>query len=763
MDLSRRTAVRLGWVIILAAALMTVVFSSAQAAEPTPVKKVLILYSNGSDLPVHDLFARGLQEKLRQGSAFKIDYMYEYLEMPRYSSNKEYGAFLSRFLKEKYANNRPDLVVTHLEPAANFMIAFGEQIFPGVPAVLGLYEGEGETYTEPPVNYRNVVGMFGTKTAVDLILQTQPNTKRIYVVAGDSERERKAVAAFAGVAASFTGRVEFIYLNKLPFEEILATTKGLGGDSVILYFYIFRDVAGTTFVPGDALQRLYEVSPVPIYSSVSVYIGRGTVGGYMSSQEVLGSKVAVVAADVLLGYMAAHELIEKTVATEYIFDWRELKRWGIDEGRLPAGSRIEFRQASRWETYRWQIAGGVLVVAGQTALIGLLLVHRKRRRQAQQALGQLNTELDKKVVERTLELQELNTSLEEEIMERQAAEQCVREQAQLLDFAHDYIIVCDLDGRVVYWNRGAEKGYGYTAAEAAGRVTHKLLHTEFPESADAMKAQLLASGHWTGELTHTRKDGARIVVQSYLTLNRDAAGNPLSFLGINHDITEQKKLEVDLARLDRLNTVGEMAASIGHEVRNPLTTVRGYLQHYGRKDAFAAYREPFALMIEELDRANAIITEFLSLAKNKAVTLKPTDLNQVIQGIVPLLQSDALLRGSNIELELQDIPQVLADDQEMRQCILNLVGNAMDVTPKGGTVTVGTARVGTQVQLTVRDHGPGISPDIKKKLGTPFLTTKENGVGLGLAVCYRIAQRHHAAIEVETGLEGTMICFIFKQ
>jgi len=228
------------------------------------------------------------------------------------------------------------------------------------------------------------------------------------------------------------------------------------------------------------------------------------------------------------------------------------------------------------------------------------------------------------------------------------------------------------------------------------------------------------------------------------------------------DSEKWRESEEEITRLDRLNTVGEMAASIGHEVRNPLTTVRGYLQHYGRKAAFADYRESFELMIEELDRANSIITEFLSLAKNKAITMSSTDLNQVIQSLVPLLQSNALLRGSNIELELEDIPEVRADDKEIRQCILNLTSNALDATPKGGTVTIRTFTDGNRMVLAVRDHGPGIPPEIKEKLGTPFLTTKENGVGLGLAVCYRIAQRHNAAIEVNSSSEGTVFHFIFN-
>jgi len=227
------------------------------------------------------------------------------------------------------------------------------------------------------------------------------------------------------------------------------------------------------------------------------------------------------------------------------------------------------------------------------------------------------------------------------------------------------------------------------------------------------------------------------------------------------DVTEQKKYEAEIARLDRLNIIGEMAASIGHEVRNPMTTVRGYLQRFARK-ADLADREAFALMIEEIDRANAIITEFLGLAKNKTVTLILTDLNTVIRGLLPLLRADAFRRGNMIELELEDTPEVLADEKELRQCLLNLVGNGMDAMPEGGKVTIGTAVVGSQVVMTVRDHGPGIPPEIQAKLGTPFITTKETGTGLGVAVCYRIAQRHKATIEVETGPEGTAVHFIFS-
>ena len=228
------------------------------------------------------------------------------------------------------------------------------------------------------------------------------------------------------------------------------------------------------------------------------------------------------------------------------------------------------------------------------------------------------------------------------------------------------------------------------------------------------------------------------------------------------DITTQKKYETEIARLDRLNMIGEMAASIGHEVRNPLTTVRGYLQWYSSKEAFTPYWGQFTLMIEELDRANAIITDFLSLAKNKRVELVPTDLSAIIQNMWPLLQADGMRRGHTIALNLATVPLVLADANEIRQYILNLVANGADANPTG-IITISTTAADGRVIVTVRDRGPGIASEAIEKIWLPFYTTKETGTGLGLPVCYQIAQRHHAAIEIETSPTGTAFHVIFNR
>lgn len=233
-------------------------------------------------------------------------------------------------------------------------------------------------------------------------------------------------------------------------------------------------------------------------------------------------------------------------------------------------------------------------------------------------------------------------------------------------------------------------------------------------------------------------------------------------LSVINDITDLTKYEHEMNRLERLNLIGKMAASIGHEIRNPMTSVRGFLQIFRTKEEFAGYRDHLNLMIEELDRANAIITEYLSMARNKPTNKKMHNLNTIIDALHPLIQSNAARFSINLQLLLDKIPDLLLDEKEMRQLILNLSNNAMEAMPRDRTLTISTYNEDDEVVLAVKDEGPGINPEIYDNLGTPFLTTKDEGTGLGLAICYSICNRHQAAVDVQTGAGGTVFLIRFK-
>ncbi len=240
----------------------------------------------------------------------------------------------------------------------------------------------------------------------------------------------------------------------------------------------------------------------------------------------------------------------------------------------------------------------------------------------------------------------------------------------------------------------------------------------------------------------------------------DVDGSRLVFK-VLMDITDRKNTERESARSERLNMVGEMAAGIAHEVRNPLTTVRGFLQLLSAKDNVKQYGEYFNLMIEELDRANYIITDFLKLARDKSSDFKLINISNIVRSLAPLLSADALHQDKEIRLELEQVADLQGDENELRQLLLNLVRNGFEAMQGGTTLTIQTLQLENEIILRVCDQGGGIDPVILDKLGTPFVTTKEQGTGLGVAICKSIAARHNAVINFESNSTGTIAAVKF--
>jgi len=250
------------------------------------------------------------------------------------------------------------------------------------------------------------------------------------------------------------------------------------------------------------------------------------------------------------------------------------------------------------------------------------------------------------------------------------------------------------------------------------------------------------------------------IYEIYAQPFKDADGSRLVFK-VLIDITERKDSERELARLERLNMVGEMAAGIAHEVRNPLTTVRGFLQLLTSKDNTKQYHEYYDLMIEEIDRANLIISNFLSLAKDKTSDFELTNISEIVRSLSPLLAADALNQDKEMILELEQVPDILGNKNELRQLLLNIVRNGFEAMPVGTTLTIQTQKLEDYIILRVCDQGEGVDPVIFEKIGTPFLTTKEQGTGLGLAICQSIVARHHATMGFESDQTGTIVTVKF--
>lgn len=253
------------------------------------------------------------------------------------------------------------------------------------------------------------------------------------------------------------------------------------------------------------------------------------------------------------------------------------------------------------------------------------------------------------------------------------------------------------------------------------------------------------------------------LIKTISTLEFIYLNGSICILLVCKDISKERQMEADLARLDRLNLIGEMAASIGHEVRNPMTAVRGFLQLLNTQEENSENRGYYQLMMDELDRANRIISEFLTMARDKRVQLEPLSLNGIINAISPIIQAEALMRDKQVTLDLGPDVDLLLDQSEIRQMILNLSRNGLEAMSAGSTLTIGTRAYDRGVDLYIKDQGIGFSLEAMNKAGTPFYSTKDSGSGLGLAVCYSIANRHKARIDIESNLSGSTVYVKFPR
>lgn len=284
-----------------------------------------------------------------------------------------------------------------------------------------------------------------------------------------------------------------------------------------------------------------------------------------------------------------------------------------------------------------------------------------------------------------------------------------------------------------------------------GMIQKEHLRSRFHRAMDGIES--------TGEIM---RSATRVYSTGIYPLIHNGNGDILGAVGVMEDITELERLRTEFMNVERLSLVGQMAASITHEIRNPMAVVRGFLQLMQEKspDTLDHY---YRIVMEELDRANGIISDFLSLAQNRVAEKEECHLHDIIHELNPLLWADANLRGQSIELKLgTEIPHLYLNTKEMKQLILNLCRNGMEAMDDKGTLTIETRMEGDRAQLYVADTGIGISENELERLFEPFFTTKSKGTGLGLALCMSIVQRHHGTIDVKSKLgEGTVFIISF--
>jgi PAS domain S-box-containing protein len=356
-------------------------------------------------------------------------------------------------------------------------------------------------------------------------------------------------------------------------------------------------------------------------------------------------------------------------------------------------------------------------------------------------------------------------SIRYDITERKKAEERIREQAALLSKARDAILVCDLKDIILYWNKSAERIYGWTSEEVIGKSIQKFLVGGDLEHFFKVKQTILKEGEWMGELTQFTKSGDMKIIESRCTLARDDKGEPDYILAINTDITEKKKTESQFLRAQRMESIGTLAGGIAHDLNNILSPILMAVEILKLKTDDKEMGQWLSILQTNAERGADMVKQVLSFARGIEGERSPLALRSLIKEIIKILR-ETFPKSVSIKSHLAtDLFLVSADATQIQQVLMNLCVNARDAMPHGGEIFISSeniaidenyartnldAKPGNYVLITVADTGTGIKSDAIGRIFEPFFTTKEvgKGTGLGLSTAMTIVKSHGGFMNV---------------
>jgi formate hydrogenlyase transcriptional activator len=386
LTLSFRFICKLHW-FLLAFVFFFLLYPLAYGNELKGEKRVLILFPSQSDLPAYPMVEKGIKSSLRAGTEFHIEYFFEYMDLDRNPDQTHYQLLLELY-RQKFSNKKIDLVIAYATPSLNLAITHGNELFPQTPVVFsgipraqlkGLNLGPMVTGVLADIDYAGLL---------ETALKIHPQTLHVAIVNGASKTDLMLEKEFREALEPYAKRLDFIYLTRLPFGKIIEKVQNLPQHSVVLFYLLTQDGEGKGFPPWEAASMVADAANAPVYGCLDSYFGHGIVGGRLTSIEMTGVKAGEMALRILRGEKPSEIPLTSQGTIIDMFDWRQLKRFGIHEDRLPPGSIIRFKTYSFWELYRGYIVAALFLILVQSGLISFLLRQRAQRRRAQAQLAE---------------------------------------------------------------------------------------------------------------------------------------------------------------------------------------------------------------------------------------------------------------------------------------------------------------------------------------------------------------------------------------
>jgi len=518
--------------------------------------------------------------------------------------------------------------------------------------------------------------------------------------------------------------MEIEFLARLPAAEIFARLRALPKDTIVFTPGFFRDGAGVVYATSAAVKAMAASSAAPIYTSYETHIGDGAIGGVMPTFDAVGRQTGVIVAAVLDGKQLTELKLPRIVQGTALVDWRQLRRWGLDENLLPPGTVVRFREPSVWTAYRREISIGVAVVLLQAVLIAMLLFERRIRRQTTVALKE--------------------------------SEQHVSLAARAAGLS---TWIWEVDG-------------GRIRSAALPGPPEDVLASVHP--ADRQEVRRAVQDALTGEKElniEYRVVGEGGAVCWVVARGRAEQAGDKHLLGVSLDITERKAAElqsaqdrVNLRHMTRVSMLGQLSAAIAHQLNQPLAAILGNAEAaqkmLGKKKIdLAELRAICDDIVAEDNRAAEVIRRLRDLYKRGEVRREPVDMNALVRETIELLRTELMTRQVFVATELEpSLPRISAGRVQLQQVLLNLILNAADAMGESAaekrTVTLRTELAGDEVLLSVIDCGSGIAAEDLKNVFDGFWSTKSGGMGVGLAISKSIVAAHGGSVTASNNPGG---------
>ena len=756
----------------------------ALAASPS----VLVLHSYHPGLSWTDTLNAGISETFRARMPGALLWV-EYLDTKR-NTDTSYLSLQAALLRHKLAQSTFNLIITTDNDALDFVLKYRDSIFRGAPVV---FCGVNDFRPEQLQGHKGITGLAENPAFAETMRTARalhPDTREFVVIGADQAVTDLLTDRSLRALEQLFPDIRFTYWNNLDALELRDRLQKLSAGQLILVHGVMRNEEGVLVDYRGKNLFLSTHTTVPIYGFWDFEMGTGCVGGKMVRGTTEGERVAELAIKILAGAQPEAIPVDTNTPSSFIFDYVQLQRFGISEKALPQGSLV-LNQPARFyqidKRYIWTATVGVAVLL---AALAMLVSAIRRRQEAQAVLRRHKEQLEEAVRARTEHLRTANDELEREVHERNRAEGDLRKARARLEIEVDRrttdlrfeieqrrlaeahirdreakaraLINAPTETLLLMDQAGIILDINETGASRLGRNRESLyglsLYALLPENRAGRFRQAVDGVFASGEVGSINEYGEEQDLDLRFYPVFDDQGQVTRVAVFMADVTGARRMARQIMLLDKINSLGRMAAGIAHEIRNPLTGIHGYLYAMDEIcddlpgiEPVSVLRATIAKIRKAAGKMESVIRRVLDFSKPGTPQLELLDLSLPVQEGLSLMLPTLRKAGVTVDTDFAPVPAILGDRMQLEQAVINIVDNAARAVRNNSgakTIAMRIVRDEDRLVLCVEDNGPGITPADRERIFDPFYTTASDGTGIGLSIVQRIVADHSGAIHV---------------